>query len=429
MDRWQRIRAGEADLNVADRRRRAEEGKLVTDRSESTQVVEVFIESCRAAGIVANSRAKKALLQSSFDLAHAALGRAGVAALGLALQINTVVTHLDLRDNDIDELGFTALMHGLMDNASVKVLNVSDNPGPGKRGMEAMCAVLEPARRKHPTIAELCLQRCNITSAQGAALFKSLGRNKSVQTLDVSRNNLGAETARSMLENFLEQNMTCHTLKLSHNVFKHASAKDIAEGASSSISLRRLALDNNGLEEEGCMHIAEMLATNSSLEELDLSRTRMGPAAGLAVAASLEKNETLRKLHLRDNPLGERVGRMLLDALGKNEKKNLEVISLEGAQLNSAQADVAEALAQREVDRKAAEASKGGGKKKKSGAGGGKKGAAAAPPAPPPPSKSKFVPEDFDPLHPDGRYALNLGVPAEFSVASQLLRLEDAMPG
>ena len=56
---------------------------------------------------------------------------------GLAMQINTTVTHLDLRDNDIDESGFRELMHGLMDNASVTYLDVSNNPGPGKRGMEA----------------------------------------------------------------------------------------------------------------------------------------------------------------------------------------------------------------------------------------------------------------------------------------------------
>ena len=44
--------------------------------------VEVYVESCRVAGIVPNTRAKKELLEHSCDLAHAALGRAGVGALG-----------------------------------------------------------------------------------------------------------------------------------------------------------------------------------------------------------------------------------------------------------------------------------------------------------------------------------------------------------
>jgi hypothetical protein len=77
------------------------------------------------------------------------------------------------------------------------------------------------------------------------------------------------------------------------------------------------------------------------------------------------------------------------------------------------------------VDRKAAEAAKGG---KKGKAAGGKKGK-GAPPPPPPPSKSKFDAEEFNPVHPDGRYQLNLNNPTDYSVASQLLQLEDAMPG
>jgi hypothetical protein len=34
--------------------------------------------------------------------------------------------------------------------------------------------VLDPDKRKSPTIAELRLQRCHVSSVQGAALFKAL---------------------------------------------------------------------------------------------------------------------------------------------------------------------------------------------------------------------------------------------------------------
>jgi hypothetical protein len=174
VDRWNRVRTGEMELDVVDRAKRAQDGKLVVDHSEATHIIEVYVESCRAAGIVPNTRAKRGLLEQSCDLAHAALGRGGMSALGLALQINTTVTYLDLRDNDIDDLGFKDIMHGLMDNGCLRVLDLSNNPGPGKRGMEAMCNVLDPDKRKSPTIAELRLQRCHVSSVQGAALFKAL---------------------------------------------------------------------------------------------------------------------------------------------------------------------------------------------------------------------------------------------------------------
>ena len=60
--------------------------------------------------------------------------------------------------------------------------------------------------------------------------------------------------------------------------------------------------------------------------------------------------------------------------------------------------------------------------------GGGKKGK-GAPPPPPPPAKSRFEAEAFDSAHPDGRYALNLDRPVEYTVASQLFQLEDTTPG
>jgi hypothetical protein len=428
VNHWDRVRSGEAEVDLIGRQHRAEKGKMQLDHSEATHVLEVYEESCRSSGTVANTRAKRELLEEKCDLAHAALGRAGVAAIGLAMQINTTVTHLDLRDNDIDELGFKDLMQGLMDNAGLRFLDLSGNPGPGLLGIEALCNILDPHVRKQPTIVELRLARCQVTSVQGAALVRALANNHSVKTLDVSHNALGAETARA-LPDFFEENSVCSSLDLSYNLFTHSSAKEIADGVRDNITVRRLILRNNGLEEAGCVALGEMLGVNAGIEEMDLSCTRMGPAAALVMAASLGRNTTLRTLHLSHNPLGERGGQRLLAALDTSD--TLRAISMHGAQLNSAPADVAESLRQREAVRRAAEVAKGDVKKNKKTGASSKKGGKSAPPPLLPPITSKFDPGGFtfDPGHPDGRYVLNLDRPVEFSIAAKLLQLEESGPG
>jgi len=169
------------------------------------------------------------------------------------------------------------------------------------------------------------------------------------------------------------------------------------------------------------MYFGEMLRENSSLVELDLSATRMGSSAALVVADSLGRNTSLLRLRLDHNPLGEKGGRRLMLALNKNE--TLEEITLLGAQLNQAQQQLAAALKEREQERKEKAALKGA----KKGKGAGKKGR-AAPEPPPPPSRSKFNADDFNVQNPDGRYVLDLSNPVEFSVAAQLMDLEELMP-
>ena len=126
---------------------RAEAGKLAVDHSAETTAREVYVAACEERGVVPNTRATRGLAMSSCDLAHAGLGDANVEAVGVALQSGALATSLNLRDNDASEIGFERLAHGLMDNARLVRLDCSDNPGPGARGVAALCRVLDPSAR------------------------------------------------------------------------------------------------------------------------------------------------------------------------------------------------------------------------------------------------------------------------------------------
>ena len=166
-DRWSPASATAAPRRSPDhqtrRRRRyfrAKAGKLAVDHSAEATAREVYVAACEERGVVPNTRATRGLAMSSCDLAHAGLGDANVEAVGLALQINTVATSLNLRDNDAGEVGFERLAHGLMDNARLRRLDCSDNPGPARARRRGVVprVLLDPLTRVNPTLAELRLR-------------------------------------------------------------------------------------------------------------------------------------------------------------------------------------------------------------------------------------------------------------------------------
>ena len=151
------------------------------------------------------------------NLCHAGLGDDGVAALSLALQMCTSVISLDLRDNTLGPEGFRAVAHGLSKNPHVKILNLSNNPGPGRDGVAAIGRVLDPSFLAQPAVVELRLANCNLSDAEGAMLLHAMRSNDSVRVLDLSNNNLGLQTSRAMRA-FVEDNHTCAYFDLSGNV-------------------------------------------------------------------------------------------------------------------------------------------------------------------------------------------------------------------
>ena len=94
----------------------------------------------------------------------------------MALQINKTVTVLDLRDNAIDDKGFHDLLIGLMDNAHLRELDLSNNPGPGKTGIEKLSGILDPRKRKMPTLRVLKLSEVR-PAQSGPLYFEKSGAN------------------------------------------------------------------------------------------------------------------------------------------------------------------------------------------------------------------------------------------------------------
>ena len=412
------------------------------DGCVNREVTDVYAESCKERRCIPNTRASQGLQMRECNLCHAGLGDDGVAALSLALQMCTSVISLDLRDNKLGSEGFRAVAHGLSKNPHVKILNLSNNPGPGRDGVAAIGRVLDPSFLAQPAVVELRLANCNLSDAEGAMLLHAMRSNDSVRVLDLSNNNLGLQTSRAMRA-FVEDNHTCAYFDLSGNSFNAECAGEISSALSLSRSLSYLSLAANGIGDVGASRIADMIAKNKSIEDIDLSSIRMGPVGAAEIAKALEGQNVhpMRHVYLDNNPMGAEISQRLLslsrraagvtvsddNVAGENaDRFQVETVTLTGVTLESLESRLVAGLKRRDEENKAAVAAAG--KKPKKGKGkkeGGKnaKNADATGLI----LESKFAASGygaFDPERPDGRYRLDLANPIDLDVATKLWTME-----
>ena len=79
-------------------------------------------------------------------------------------------------------------------------------------------------------------------------------------------------------------------------------------------TLQSLDLSFNNLGETGGQAIAEALKLNSTLQTLNLYGNKLGETGGQAIAEALKVNSTLQTLNLQDNNLGETGGQAIAEA-------------------------------------------------------------------------------------------------------------------
>merc|ERR1719240_1032730 len=169
------------------------------------------------------------------------------------------------------------------------------------------------------TLRHLDLSKCEFLSAVGSAIFMSLAKNKSLQYLDVSKNDLSL--CAGCIGDMLRENSTLEHLDLSatnveattvlgiiealhHNfALKYLSfavspiallATDLASMLTVNRSLQFLNLRSTGLTQSDASRIGSALAQNTTLTGLDLTANNLG--AGGSFLKQIEENTTLRAL-------------------------------------------------------------------------------------------------------------------------------------
>ena len=153
-------------------------------------------------------------------------------------------------------------------------------------------------------LQELRLVNNNIGDDGAATLAQGLKFCNSLQTLHLAINNIGVDGAIALAEGLKSFN-NLHNLELSHNSIGDDGAEVLAEGLKSCNGLQILGLSHNSIGDEGAAALAEGLKSCSSLDTLLLSDNSIGDDGAAALAEGLKSCNCLDTLDLSYNSIGD----------------------------------------------------------------------------------------------------------------------------
>uniref|UniRef100_A0A2K6FT69 Leucine rich repeat containing 45 n=1 Tax=Propithecus coquereli TaxID=379532 RepID=A0A2K6FT69_PROCO len=164
------------------------------------------------------------------------------------------------------------------------------------------CRALGKLLQTEALLRELVLSDCMLSEEGATLLFQGLCTNTVVRLLDLKGNNLQAAGAEA-LGKLLRQNKSIQSLTLEWN---HLGACEDAfatfcGGLAANGALQQLDLRNNQISHKGAEELALALKGNASLQQLDLRWNNIGLLGGRALVNCLPSNRTLWRLDLVGN--------------------------------------------------------------------------------------------------------------------------------
>ena len=130
----------------------------------------------------------KALCNTSLkklDISHNNLGVEGSVALAEMLSCNNSLMELNLRWCDIPAAGLREITRGLLNNTSLKKLNISQTFSSNELGVKESVALAEMLSC-NKSLTELNLGGCDISEAGLREIARGLIKNTTLQTLRIS---------------------------------------------------------------------------------------------------------------------------------------------------------------------------------------------------------------------------------------------------
>ncbi|XP_049491406.1 leucine-rich repeat-containing protein 45 isoform X1 [Panthera uncia] len=184
------------------------------------------------------------------------------------------------------------------------------------------CRALGELLQKETLLTELILSDCMLSEEGAALLLQGLCANTVVRFLDLKGNNLRAAGAEA-LGKLLRQNKSIQSLTLEWNnmgAWEDAFAT-FCRALADNGALRQLDLRNNQISHKGAEELALALTRNASLQQLDLRWNDIGLLGGRALVNCLPRNKTLWRLELAGNNVPGDILRAVEQAMDHNRDR------------------------------------------------------------------------------------------------------------
>ncbi|KAL4456118.1 hypothetical protein ABPG74_014079 [Tetrahymena malaccensis] len=231
-------------------------------------------------------------------LSHMQYGDQYASVLSQGLKKVANIKKFHLQDNRISEKSAAELVSIISKNA--KEVNLANN-NIGKIGCENLSRSLQEPKCQ---LEVLNLEDNKLGDYAIIILLKGIMQNKSLKILNLSKNYITDKVCTD-LKNILEQN-ELYELYLHWNLIKAQGGQMIFEGMKSNEYLKVFDISYNTLgksvNKNTCApQICEFITNNQELRHLDLSNNYFNYQDSVDIAAALEKNKTIYGFHFAGN--------------------------------------------------------------------------------------------------------------------------------
>ncbi|XP_042737013.1 leucine-rich repeat-containing protein 34 isoform X5 [Lagopus leucura] len=238
-----------------------------------------------------------------------------VQVLASVLRCAVCVTGLDLRYNDLTDVGVRHVATFLQENSTLRYLNLMFNDI-GTSGAELIANALH----SNETLLHLRLTGNKIGNKGGMYFASMLQVNCTLEKLDLGDCDVEETTVHIAL--MLKNNSSLVELHLCKHEIKSFGVERLCEALYENCSLRYLDLSCNKVTREDVKFLGELLKQNQTLEILDLNSNRIEDDGAIYLSEALALyNRTLKALSVVSNNISGKG----LAALSQAMKINVEL--------------------------------------------------------------------------------------------------------
>ena len=247
----------------------------------------------------------------SLLLSNCQLSQEGIAHLAERLGGDAALCKLELDSNAISNESARALCLAVGLNSSLKGLQLSSCH------LAQGASLLLDALRANEVLTHLDLRSNEINDIAAENLAAGLAENRALLFLDLASNFI-SNRGIACLASALRTNSTLQYLMLDRNRCSDGGVLALAEALPANSTLLHLALDQNQITSAGGTHLATALLSNAGLTHLSSCSNPLGDDCAEAFSRSLSHNSFLKSLHLDTCELSLTGVRLILDALTTN---------------------------------------------------------------------------------------------------------------
>jgi Ran GTPase-activating protein (RanGAP) involved in mRNA processing and transport len=281
-------------------------------KSNYIQYLSIFLKKEDFYKLIKNNNALIKVLNFRFQN----IGPEGTYALFQAIQENTILTEIDIWDNNIENTGVEAISSLLKDNKNTSLFNLNiGNNNIDALGAEAIANCL----LTNTTLLKLSMHRNYIVSQGAKAIAFSLQFNTTLSHLRIDYNSIGPEGAEAFA-GALQSNTSLLYLSLSGNNIGPIGAAALAVSLTINTTLINLYILSNNIGDEGAEALATCIKLNTSLTICDIRCNTIGPIGAEALALALQNNTTLIEFNLDKTNISYDYKKTISNYIQRNEK-------------------------------------------------------------------------------------------------------------